>query len=237
MSRPKRFVPAFCILVAALTAFGAGCSRVPTPRGEPVTQRAIDRDLMEVTVLQLEQFYAAHKYTVTEVVRWYMARADKYNGIYRAMQNLDAPGALATAAREDADARTGGSGFVRGPLWGVPIVIKANTSIKGLITTDGWKGYTIPGHEFVTPKDATIVARLRAAGAVIMGHTNMPDFAASDTNRSTAYGRTGNAYDVRFSPGGSSGGTVTAVTSNYAVLGNGTDTGNSIRMPPLPALL
>jgi Asp-tRNA(Asn)/Glu-tRNA(Gln) amidotransferase A subunit family amidase len=59
----------------------------------------------------------------------------------------------------------------------------------------------------------------------------MPDFAASDTNRSTAYGRTGNAYDVRFSPGGSSGGTVTSVTSNYAVLGNGTDTGNSIRMP------
>jgi Asp-tRNA(Asn)/Glu-tRNA(Gln) amidotransferase A subunit family amidase len=59
----------------------------------------------------------------------------------------------------------------------------------------------------------------------------MPDFAASDTNRSTAYGRTGNAYDVRFSPGGSSGGTVTAVTANLAVLGNGTDTGNSIRMP------
>ena len=89
----------------------------------------------------------------------------------------------------------------------------------------------IPGHELVAPKDATIIAKLRAAGAVILGQTNMPDFAASDTNRSTAYGRTGNAYDVRFSPGGSSGGTVTAVTSNYAVLGNGTDTGNSIRMP------
>jgi amidase len=59
----------------------------------------------------------------------------------------------------------------------------------------------------------------------------MPDFAASDTNRSSSFGRTGNAYDVRFSPGGSSGGTVTAVTSNMAVLGNGTDTGNSIRMP------
>jgi Asp-tRNA(Asn)/Glu-tRNA(Gln) amidotransferase A subunit family amidase len=59
----------------------------------------------------------------------------------------------------------------------------------------------------------------------------MPDFAASDTNRSTAFGRTGNAYDVRFSPGGSSGGTVTAVTANMALLGNGTDTGNSIRMP------
>ncbi len=120
---------------------------------------------------------------------------------------------------------------MRGPLWGVPIVTKANTSIQGLVTTDGWKGYIIPGHELVAPKDATIIAKLRAAGVVILGQTNMPDFADSDTNRSSAYGRTGNAYDVRFSPGGSSGGTVTAVTSNYAVLGNGTDTGNSIRMP------
>ena len=186
---------------------------------------------MEVTVPQLQQFYADHKYTVTDVVRWYIARIEKYNGIYRAVQTLDTPGVLQTAAREDADARASGAGFVRGALWGVPMVIKANTCVKGLITTDGWEGYKIPGHEFVAPKDATIVGKLRAAGAVIMGQTNMPDFAASDTNRGTAYGRTGNAYDVRFSPGGSSGGTVTAVTSNYAVLGNGTDTANSIRMP------
>jgi Asp-tRNA(Asn)/Glu-tRNA(Gln) amidotransferase A subunit family amidase len=191
----------------------------------------MDRDLLEVTVPRLEELYRSHKYGVTEVLRWYMARFQKYNGIYRAVQNLDAPGALAAAAREDAEAKAGGPRFVRGPLWGVPIVIKANTSVKGLITTDGWKGYMIPGHEFVAPKDATVVAKLRAAGAVILGQTNMPDFAASDTNRSTAYGRTGNAYDVRFSPGGSSGGTVTAVTSNLALLGNGTDTGNSIRMP------
>ena len=189
----------------------------------------MDRDLLEVTIPQLEQLYASHKYTVTEVVRWHFARIQKYNGIYRAVQNLDMPGALATAAREDAEAKT--PGFVRGPMWGVPIVTKANTSIKGLVTTDGWKGYTIPGHELVAPKDATIITKLRAAGVVILGQTNMPDFAASDTNRSTAYGRTGNAYDVRFSPGGSSGGTVTSVTSNFAVLGNGTDTGNSIRMP------
>jgi Asp-tRNA(Asn)/Glu-tRNA(Gln) amidotransferase A subunit family amidase len=191
----------------------------------------MDRDLLEVTIPQLEQLYRSHKYTVTEVVRWYMARITKHNGIYRAVQTLDAPGALATAAREDAEAKAGGSSFVRGPMWGVPILIKANTSIKGLITTDGWKGYMIPGHELIAPRDATIVAKLRAAGAIILGQTNMPDFAASDTNRSTAYGRTGNAYDVRFSPGGSSGGTVTAITSNYALLGNGTDTGNSIRMP------
>ena len=191
----------------------------------------MDRDLLEVTIPQLEQLYRSHKCTVIEVVRWYLARIEKYNGIYRAVQTLDVPGALATAAREDADAKGGGSSFVRGPMWGVPIVTKANTSIKGLITTDGWKGYMIPGHELLAPRDATIITKLRAAGAVILGQTNMPDFAASDTNRSTAYGRTGNAYDVRFSPGGSSGGTVTAITSNFALLGNGTDTGNSIRMP------
>jgi len=224
----------FCHLLVVLTILKTGClyaqTTAPSTR-KSALQGAMDRDLLEVTIPQLEQLYRSHKYTVTEVVRWYMARIEKYNGIYRAVQNLDVPGALATAAREDAEAKAGGASFVRGPMWGVPIVTKANTSIKGLITTDGWKGYMIPGHELVAPRDATIIAKLRAAGVVILGQTNMPDFAASDTNRSTAYGRTGNAYDVRFSPGGSSGGTVTAITSNFALLGNGTDTGNSIRMP------
>jgi len=219
----------YLLLALTVLAFGPFGSRAATPSA--AQQEAMDRDLLEVTIPQLEAMYRSHKYTVTEVVRWYMARIAKYNGIYRAVQNVDAAGALATAAREDAEAAAGGSHYQRGPMWGVPIVTKANTSIKGLVTTDGWQGYMIPGHELVAPKDATIVAKLRAAGAVILGQTNMPDFAASDTNRSTAYGRTGNAYDVRFSPGGSSGGTVTAVTANFALLGNGTDTGNSIRMP------
>jgi amidase len=89
----------------------------------------------------------------------------------------------------------------------------------------------MPGHELIAPKDATVVTKLRAAGAIILGQTNMPDFAAGNTTRSSSYGRTGNAYDVRYSPGGSSGGTVTAVSANFAVFGTGTDTGNSIRMP------
>jgi amidase len=188
-------------------------------------QSEMDKDLFEVTIPQLESFYASHKYTVTQVVQWHLARIHRYNGIYRPVEQILEKEAVAQAAKEDAE------GSPHGLLWGIPIVIKANTSIEGQITTDGWSGYTIPGHELVAPRDATIVARLRAAGAILIGHTNMPDFAASDTNRSSSFGRTGNAYDVRFSPGGSSGGTVTAVTSNMAVLGNGTDTGNSIRMP------
>ena len=148
---------------------------------------------------------------------------------------LRAP-ALAEAARQDAAASTGAAG-ARGPLWGVPIVIKANTSVAGQITTAGWEGFTRPGHELIAPRDATIVARLTAAGAIVVGLANMPDLANSDTNRSTSFGRTGNAYDVRFSPGGSSGGVVTAVAANMAVLGNGTDTGNSIRMPAATSAL
>jgi amidase len=212
---------AFGCLSAMMTAASAAASQAPA--ADPM-----DRDLLEVTVPQLERYYAEHKYTVTQVVRWHLARIHKYDGVYRAVEQVLEKQALETAAREDAEASRGGT---HGPLWGVPIVIKANTSIEGLVTTDGWDGYTIPGHELVAPRDATVVSKLRAAGAVLIGHTNMPDFANSDTTRSSSFGRTGNAYDVRFSPGGSSGGTVTSVTSNMAVLGTGTDTGNSIRMP------
>jgi amidase len=190
-----------------------------------------DRDLMEVSISQLQHYYAQRKYTVSEVVAWYLDRIRRFNGVYRPIENLFEADAMAEAARAD---RGGG---VRGPLWGVPIVIKANTSIAGKVTTDGWKGFVMHGHELVAPRDATVVTRLRAAGAIILGHTNMPDFANSDTTRSSSFGRTGNAYDVRFSPGGSSGGTVTAVTGNLAMLGTGTDTGNSIRMPAATSAL
>jgi len=217
------------ILVTVSGCLSLWLASAPLAAPRVPTAADMDRDLLEVTIPQLHAMYAEHKYTVTQVVQWHLARIHRYNGIYRAVETIMASEALAAAAREDAEAAAGA--VARGPLWGVPVVIKANTSIAGQVTTDGWEGYTIAGHELTAPRDATIVAKLRAAGAVLIGHTNMPDFANSDTNRSSSFGRTGNAYDVRFSPGGSSGGTVTAVTSNMAVLGNGTDTGNSIRMP------
>ena len=197
---------------------------------QSVIGAAIDRDMAEVTIPQLERFYETRRYTVTQVVRWYVARIEKYDGIYQAIEQRDFQSALATAARQDDEAARVRN-LSRPPLWGVPIVIKANTSIQGRVTTDGWAGFVITGHQLIAPKDATIVAKLRAAGAVIIGQTNMPDLAFSDTTRSTSFGRTGNAYDVRYSPGGSSGGAVTAVSANLAVVGTGTDTSNSIRMP------
>lgn len=213
------------VALAALAAGGAQAQTAPRP---------IDRDLIEISVPRLHALYDQHRYSVRQVVDWYLARIARYNGIYHPLEQVFADEARALADKEDA---AGGPSASHGPLWGVPIVIKANTSIAGKVTTDGWAGYTVAGHELVAPRDATIVARLRAAGAIIIGHTNMPDFANADTNRSSSFGRTGNAYDVRYSPGGSSGGTVTAVTSNLAMLGNGTDTGNSIRMPAATSAL
>jgi len=225
--------PHVATLAVTAVLLAAACqSAAPPPAAPPTDARAaMDRDLLDVTVAGLHRLYDAKTYTVTQVVQWHLDRIDRYNGVYGAIETVFRDGALARAAALDRDAANGGTADARGALWGVPVVIKANTSIAGEITTAGWEGFRVPGHELVAPRDATIVAKFKAAGAVIVGHTNMPDLANSDTNRSTSFGRTGNAYDVRFSPGGSSGGTVTAVTANFAVLGNGTDTGNSIRMP------
>ncbi len=222
----------FVLVVAALLAVAVACRAIPDT---PVPADTIDRDLLDVTVPRLHQLYDGRKYTVTQVVQWHLNRIDRYNGVYGAIETVLRRDALADAARQDAEAAQGGA--AHGPLWGVPIVITANTSVKGQVTTAGWEGFRRAGHELVAPRDATIVARFKAAGAIIVGLANMPDLAASDTNRSSSFGRTGNAYDVRFSPGGSSGGVVTAIAANFAVLGNGTDTGNSIRMPAATSAL
>ncbi len=230
------------LLVALAGLFGVtgawqGASERASARG------AIDRDLMDVTVSRLHELYANKTYSVTQVVQWHLDRIDRYNGVYGAIETVLRREALAAAAREDAEGASGGVGGGGGgrggpgALWGVPIVIKANTSVSGQVTTAGWEGFRRAGHELVAPRDATVVAKFKDAGAIIVGLANMPDLAASDTNRSSSFGRTGNAYDVRFSPGGSSGGIVTAIAANMAVLGNGTDTGNSIRMPAATSAL
>ena len=230
MTNPLRGVA----VLAALLSLATACGHAPEPAASGPA--AIDRDLLDVTVPQLHKLYADKKYTVTQVVQWHLDRIDRYNGVYGAIETVLRSSALAEAKRQDAFPATANGNMPR-PLWGVPIVIKANTSIKGEVTTAGWEGFARAGHELIAPQDATIVARFKAAGAIIVGIANMPDLANSDTNRSSSYGRTGNAYDVRFSPGGSSGGIVTAIAANMAVLGNGTDTGNSIRMPAATSAL
>ena len=141
------------------------------------------------------------------------------------------PDALADAASLDAEYREQGP---RGPLHGVPVVIKDNIDMAGLVTTAGFEGFSslTGGVDMIPDDDAAVVERLRQAGAIILGKTNLPDFAGHGTRTiSTVAGVTLNPYNVAKAPGGSSGGTATGVNASFAVLGIGTETGGSIQNP------
>jgi len=118
------------IAVAILLAFAAACRPTPGVAPDPAD---IDRDLLDVTIPQLHRYYAEKKYTVMQVVQWHLDRIDRYNAVYGAVETVFRREALSDAARQDTEGAQDASS--RGPLWGVPIVIKANTSIKGKVTT------------------------------------------------------------------------------------------------------
>ncbi len=187
-------------------------------------------DVVELTAVELQEAYAAGAYTVVEVTQAFLERIERYEGHYNAFISMN-PDALAVAAALDEELRTTGP---RGPLHGVPVVIKDNLDYAGLVTTAGFNGFSAAagGIDMVPGDDAVAVERLRDAGAVILGKTNMPDFAAHGTRtRSTVAGETLNPYALDRVPGGSSGGTATAVNASFAVLGLGTETGGSIQNP------
>ncbi|MDR3512719.1 MAG: amidase [Caulobacteraceae bacterium] len=211
------------LVCAAFVALCLSPPAVAEPRA-----RDAHRDLSDITVAQLHRLYARRELKVVDVVSWHLARIAALNPRYRAYVRIYGPEALRRAAWED---RQWGAKRARALLWGVPIVIKDNTAIRDHPLTNGWEGYALAKAPMIARRDATVVRRLRAAGAIILGHSNMPDFARSDTTVSSLGGRTGNAYDIDFSPGGSSGGSAVAVALGMAVIGQGSDTGNSIRNP------
>ena len=167
--------------------------------------------------------------TSEALVEQYLARIKAYDHAYGSEPGVNAvialnPGAMADAKALDAERR---AGKVRGPLHGVPIVVKDNYDTADMPTTDGSEALrTFQPHE-----DATIITRLRAAGAILLAKTNLHEFAAGVTTISSLGGQTRNPYDQTRNPGGSSGGTAAAVASSFAAGGMGTDTCGSIRSP------
>ena len=131
--------------------------------------------------------------------------------------------ALAEAAARDAAQRTGGP---LGPLHGVPIAIKEELDVAGTVTTFGGRGNSTP-----VAADGEVVRRLRAAGAVVIGKTTMPEFGAWPYTESDDRGVTRNPWDRSCTPGGSSGGTAVAVSTGMVPAGMGGDGGGSIRIP------
>lgn len=180
----------------------------------------------EATIPEIARAFREHRLTCHALVQAYLDRIaayDKQGPKLNAILTLN-PRALAEADRHDADFKKRGAG---GQLFCVPLVLKDNYNTADLPTTGGSK--SLAGSQ--PDRDAFVVARLRAAGAIVLAKTNMHEFALSGTTMSSLGGQTLNPYDLTRTPGGSSGGTGAAVAANFAMAGTGSDTVNSIRSP------
>ena len=162
--------------------------------------------------------------SATEAVQAHLNRIRDINPKLNAVVQLVEERALKEAqAADEAQA----SGKVLGPLHGVPITIKDSLDTEGVVSTGGTTGRAT----FVPEEDATVVARLRSAGAIIIGKTNTPELTLAGETDNLIYGKTNNPYDLARSPGGSSGGAAAIIAAGGSPLDIGSDTGGSIRGP------
>jgi aspartyl-tRNA(Asn)/glutamyl-tRNA(Gln) amidotransferase subunit A len=180
--------------------------------------------LWTMTAAEIAQAYAAGSATPCDALDSVLARHDAVNPRINAVVTLDRDGARVAAERST---RRWRDNAPRSALDGVPITIKDNINVAGLRTTWGSRLFAdhVPGH------DETPVARLRNAGAVILGKTNVPEFTVQGITDNTLFGVTRNPHDLALTPGGSSGGAVAAVASGIGPLALCTDGGGSIRRP------
>ena len=159
-----------------------------------------------------------------ELVRACIKRIEEVNPKLNAVVQLPAETALEQAREAD---KALAKGEIRGPLHGVPFTLKDAIETEGVICTGG----TLGRASYVPKEDATVVKRLRAAGGVLLGKTNCPEFGWAWESDNLIYGRTNNPYDLSLSPGGSSGGESAIIAAGGSPLGLGSDAGGSVRFP------
>ena len=185
---------------------------------------SVATDLTRSTAAELAATIASGDASAVEVTTAHLDRIAAVDGRVHAFLHVDGDGAL-EAARSVDERRAAGEPL--GPLAGVPLALKDVLTMRGIPTTcgsrvlEGWR----------PPYDATVTARLKGAGVVILGKTNMDEFAMGSSTEHSAYGPTHNPWDLERIPGGSGGGSAAAIASFEAPLAIGTDTGGSIRQP------
>ena len=196
------------------------------------TRRCIVTDLPNsgFEELTIEDFLAAvvaGELTSVELVRWYLARIESNNDSGPALHSVVTinPQALDEAAQRDAFFAS--TGCLIGPLHGVPVLVKDQAESAGIRTTFGSELFAT----YVPGRDATLIAKLRDFGAVLLAKTSMCDFAAGWFSSSSITDHTKNPYSLEHEAGGSSAGTAAGVAANFGMVGIGEDTGGSVRVP------
>jgi len=213
-------------ILAMLVSVGIRADqRVPPPKSQPAPVIEFF-EVHELSILDLQSALSSGRVTSRRLVESYLARIQAYD---QAGPRLNAILMINPRAREDADAldRERADNKVRGPLHGIPVLIKDNYDTADMPTSGGALGLAT----LQPSADAFQVRKLRDAGAVILGKTTMHELAAGITTISSLTGQTRNPYDLYRVPGGSSGGTGAAIGASFAAAGMGSDTCGSIRIP------
>jgi aspartyl-tRNA(Asn)/glutamyl-tRNA(Gln) amidotransferase subunit A len=188
------------------------------------------RDLAFLSISEIARLFRSRKLSPVELTKHFLDRIDRHNPEINAYLTVTPEVALAQARHAEKElftSRSSKSRRDRGSLHGIPISIKDNIHTAGIRTTAGAKFLK----DFIPDEDATIVSKLKSAGAVILGKTNLHEFAYGVTTNNPHYGPTRNPWDTSRIPGGSSGGAAAAVAAGLCVSAVGTDTGGSIRIP------
>jgi aspartyl-tRNA(Asn)/glutamyl-tRNA(Gln) amidotransferase subunit A len=180
-------------------------------------------DLHALTIHELHELLDKREISARDVTAAFYRRIETLEARVHAYLTLTPELALEQAERADRRRQAG----EYGPLLGIPLAIKDVICTKGVRTTCGSKIL----HNFVPPYDATVMERLNAAGAIVLGKANMDEFAMGSSTEHSAYGITHNPWDLSAIPGGSSGGSAAAVAADECAAALGTDTGGSIRQP------
>ena len=181
-------------------------------------------NLTFISAHQLAQIIRKREVSAVEVLDAYLAQIAKHNSQLNAICTLDEDNAYTTAKLAD-EALAKGENW--GALHGVPITIKDIFETQNLRTTAGY----IPLQDYIPPQDATAVARLRSAGAVILGKTNMAELAGDYQSTNSLFPRVNNPWNLEYTPGGSSGGSAAAVAAGFSALDLGNDFAGSVRQP------